>query len=166
MNFHISRVGRSVIAGLVINFISLTAFAADPLIFENEKGAIGGTDPVAYFSLNPGDHAVPGTDEFTHEWNGATWKFSNAENRDTFAANPEAYAPQFGGYCAFAVSKNFTKPGEPDIWEIVNGKLYMNFNHMAQEKWVAEKDASIVSANANWPAVLKVCEESNNCLGQ
>ena len=164
MQFKDSRLGCPILVGLLLSVFSLAAFAADPPIFANENGAIQGADPVAYFSLEPGAKAILGTDEFTYEWMGATWKFANAKNRDLFAANPEAYAPQYGGYCAFAVSLNFTKPVEPDVWEIVEGKLYMNRSRKAHEKWSVNKSNSIINGDANWPTVLKSCEEHDNCM--
>ena len=163
MQFQVSRLGSPIFVSLLLSVFSLAAFAADPPIFADEKGAIKGADPVAYFSLEPGAKAIIGTDEFTYEWMDATWKFANAKNRDLFAANPEAYAPQYGGYCAFAVSNNFTKPVAPDIWEIVDGKLYMNSSPKSHMKWAVDKSNAIISGDANWPTVLKSCEEHDNC---
>ena len=148
---------------IALTICALSAQAADPAIYETKKGAIRGADPVAYFSLEAGDKAVDGTDEHTYEWQGATWKFANAENRDKFIADPEKYAPQYGGYCAFAVSHNFTKSVKPDVWEIVDGKLYLNFNRTAYRKWKKDVDGSIERGDANWPTVLSSCEEHGNC---
>jgi len=163
MQFQASRLCNPILVGLLLNVFSLAAFAADPPIFADKKGAIRGADPVAYFSLGAGAKAILGTDEFSFEWMGATWKFANAKNRDLFAANPEAYAPQYGGYCAYAVSHNFTKPVVPDVWEIVAGKLYMNVSPEAHEKWSVNKSDSIINGDANWPTVLKSCEQHDNC---
>lgn len=163
MKFQDPRFGFPILVGFLLSVFSLATLAADPPIFADEKGAIRGADPVAYFSLEPGDEATLGTNQFTYEWMGATWTFANAKNRDLFSANPEAYAPQYGGYCAFAVSHNFTKPVEPDVWEIVDGKLYMNSSPKAYEKWATNKSAAIISADANWPTALKSCEEHDNC---
>ena len=150
---------------LVISLLmSLTTNAADPEIYSHKKkGAIKGADVVAYWSLAPGEAAVTGSDEFTHQWRGATWKFANADNLDKFKASPETYAPQFGGYCAFAVSHNFTKPVDPDRWDIVDNKLYLNFNGKAQRKWLNDRDAAISRGHANWPHVLAACEQHQNC---
>ena len=149
--------------GLTLTTLSATVMAADPQIFSNKEGAIGGVDPVAYFSLEPDATSVKGSDDYTHDWNGATWKFASAENRDLFAANPEDYAPQYGGYCAFAVSHNFTKPVNPDVWTLVNGKLYLNLNRIAHGKWKKGIAESIERGDKNWPTVLTSCEEHNNC---
>ena len=158
-----SFIARGLSIAALTSLIVAAAYGADPKIYETKKGAIRGADPVAYFSLQPGDKAVIGSDEFTHEWNGATWKFASAENRDSFAANPEQYAPQYGGYCAFAVSHNFTKSVKPNVWEIVDGKLYLNFNKTAYRKWKKDVGASIARADGHWPTVLTSCEEHNNC---
>ena len=146
-------------------FAGLSASAADPKIYSHKsKGAIRGADPVAYFSLEPGAPAMIGSDEFTYEWQEATWKFASAANRDAFAADPEKYAPQYGGYCAFAVSHNFTKSIQPDVWQIVDGKLYLNFNRIAYRKWAKDIPAAIARGDANWPTVLGECEAHGNCL--
>jgi len=120
-------------------------------IFAENNVAIKGTDTVAYFTESK---AVPGSEEFTHQWQGATWQFASAENRDLFAANPEEYAPQYGGYCAYAVSKNQTAPIEPEAWKIVDGKLYLNYNQDVQETWEKDIPGYIEKADANWPGVL------------
>lgn len=137
--------------------------AEDSPIYSNKKGAIKGTDPVAYFSLQPGEKAVRGSEEFVYEWKGATWKFANAENRQKFIDNPEKYAPQYGGYCAFAVSHDFTKSIDPNRWEIVDDKLYLNYNRTAYRKWKKDQLAAIERADANWPTVRTNCEKHNNC---
>lgn len=153
----------SAVLAVLLMTSALSARAADPDVYATKAGAIRGYDTVAYFSLQPDDKAVKGSDEFTHEYMGATWKFVSAENRDLFAADPEKYAPQYGGYCAFAVSHNFTKSVNPNVWKIVDGKLYLNFNRIAYRKWDKDLDASIVRGDANWPTVLTSCEEHNNC---
>lgn len=157
-----SRAVGVMATGLLLT-MSLLAQAADPAIYANKKGAIRGADTVAYFSLEEGAKHVKGSDEFTHQYMGATWKFSSAENRDLFDADPERYAPQYGGYCAFAVSHDFTKSVNPNVWKIVDGKLYLNFNRTAFRKWNKDLNASIVRGDQNWPNVLKSCEEHGNC---
>ncbi|MGK7891387.1 MAG: YHS domain-containing (seleno)protein [Leptolyngbyaceae cyanobacterium] len=133
--------------------------AADPcaaeatlVSFNVENGvAIEGTDPVAYFTDGG---PVPGSSEFAYEWNGAVWQFASAENRDLFAANPEQYAPQYGGYCAWAVSQGYTAPIDPSAWKIVDGKLYLNFDRRVQARWERDIPGHIAQADANWPGVL------------
>lgn len=132
---------------------ALNTSAADPInasFFGNV--AIEGYDPVAYFQQN---QAVEGSKKHQHEWNGAKWNFSSAANRDLFAENPEKYAPQYGGYCAYAVSQNTTAGIDPDQFTILDGKLYLNYNAKIQKKWQQDRDSYIEQADKNWPKVLE-----------
>ena len=119
--------------------------------YNNNGIAVDGTDVVAYFTQG---EPVSGSSDFQHDWNGVTWLFASAENRDTFAANPEAYAPQYGGYCAYAVSEGYTASTTPEAWKIVDGKLYLNYSKRVQRWWERDIPGRISSANANWPSVL------------
>lgn len=112
-----------------------------------ENIAMQGYDTMAYFNENMPKEGKP---EFAFDWNGAKWHFSTAENRDLFAKSPEKYAPQFGGYCAWAVSSGYTADGDPNAWSIVNGKLYLNYNQKVKEKWETEQDRRIKDAEKNW----------------
>lgn len=98
---------------------------------------------------------MPGSSAFTYEWNGATWQFSSAENRDLFASNPEAYAPQYGGYCAKAVSEGNLASIDPNAWRIVDGRLYLNYSPDVQRQWSADIPGNIALGDANWPEVLQ-----------
>lgn len=129
-----------------------TAEATPSIQYFAEDGiAIRGADPVAYFT---DDAYVAGSSEFTHDWNGATWQFASAENRDRFAANPDAYAPQYGGFCAWAVSQGYTAEIDPEAWNIVDGQLYLNFNRSIQNRWSRDIPGNIAQADQNWPGVL------------
>ncbi|MEL7173254.1 MAG: YHS domain-containing (seleno)protein, partial [Pseudomonadota bacterium] len=86
---------------------------------------------------------------------GATWRFSSAENRDLFVENPEKYAPQYGGYCAWAVAQGYTAATDPEAWAIVDDKLYLNYNKSVQAKWEKDVPGHIASADGNWPTVLE-----------
>jgi YHS domain-containing protein len=119
--------------------------------FVEDGVAIKGVDPVAYFTESA---PVQGSDQFAYDWQGVTWHFSSAENRDKFAANPEEFAPQYGGYCAYAVSQGGTAPIDPDAWKIVDGKLYLNVNKSIQQRWEKDIPGYINLADANWPDVL------------
>ena len=114
--------------------------------------AIKGYDPVAYFLEG---QPVKGSRDFTVTWNEATWQFASASNRDLFAQNPTAYAPQFGGYCAWAVSQGYTAGIDPAAWKIVAGKLYLNYDREVQEKWMKDIPGLIEKAEKNWPLLLK-----------
>lgn len=113
--------------------------------------AIEGYDPVAYFEEG---RPVEGKKSFTHEWNDATWRFASAENRDRFAADPERYAPQYGGYCAWAVAQGKTAGIDPDAWKIVDGKLYLNYNKKIQVQWEEDVPGNIAKGDANWPKLM------------
>ncbi len=115
--------------------------------------AIGGWDTVAYFTENM---AVAGSEEFSHEWSGATWLFSSAEHRDLFAADPEAYAPKFGGWCAYALSQGeYAAEVEPDTaWTVHDGALYLNWDRNIRDKWVRiGLDEAIPEGVENWATV-------------
>ena len=144
-------------AGLFVLAIGPAAAPAaaaetDPVFTTRGNVAIRGYDPVAYFT---DEKAVKGSRDFSHDWQGATWRFASAENRDLFAAEPTKYAPQYGGYCAWAVSRNYTAPTDPDAFTLVNGKLYLNYNAKVMEQWLEDRDGNIDSADENWPTVLK-----------
>ncbi len=113
--------------------------------------AIDGTDPVAYFRDG---RAVEGSSAFSHRWKDAEWRFKNAANLDAFKADPEAYAPQFGGYCAWAVSQGYTAGTDPEAWTIDNGKLYLNNSLGIRKRWDGERAANIAKGHQNWPKVL------------
>lgn len=143
---------------------SMPLLAADnPIYSHKKKGAIKGADVVAYYSLKPGDKAVIGSKDITHDWNGATWRFATEENRDLFAADPQRYAPQFGGYCVFAVSHDFTTSILPNSWSIIDDKLYLNHNRFTQRRFLKDAETKIRKAEENWPHVLTNCEAKDKC---
>lgn len=110
--------------------------------------ALKGYDPVAYHT---DDQAIPGDNRFSYDWGGARWQFANAQNRDLFSMTPEAYAPEFGGFCSFAVTKGFTADIDPEAWHMEDGKLYVFANTDVRDSWVdAIGDGSIKAAEANW----------------
>jgi YHS domain-containing protein len=132
-----------------IIFAVLALFAAPVEPFNKSKGvALKGHDPVSYFKEN---RPVKGSPEITHAWMGATWQFASVENRDAFRANPEQYAPQFGGYCSWAVSNNYTADIDPEAWKIVDGKLYLNYNKSVRKKWEEDLHKRIEDGHRNWP---------------
>ena len=113
--------------------------------------AARGYDVTTYFT-----QGKPVRGSVAHQlWHkGATWRFASAQNLARFKADPAAFEPQFGGYCAWAVSQGYVAPGDPEQWKIVNGKLYLNFNARAKELWEADQAEAIKRGHANWPAVL------------
>ncbi len=114
--------------------------------------ALRGYDAVAYFTEN---RAVMGDPASSYQWQGATWLFSSVEHRTQFAADPARYAPQFGGYCAFAVAQGTTADGDPHQWAIVKDKLYVNNNAVAKKLWDQDRPGNIMAADRNWPLIPK-----------
>jgi hypothetical protein len=132
--------------------LSLMASSADPVNKDGKNVAIKGYDPVAYFAQSK---PVKGLDAFTHDYMGATWWFANVADRDLFAAAPEKYAPEYGGYCAYGVSQGHTVSIDPEAWRIVNGKLYLNYSKSVQQKWSQDVPKYVDLANKNWPELHK-----------
>jgi YHS domain-containing protein len=112
--------------------------------------AIQGYDPVAYFK-----QAMPvsGRPEYSYKWKGAVWQFSSQMNLDDFKANPEKFAPQFGGYCAYGMAEGHKAPTSYDAWTILDGKLYLNYNKNVQGLWNMDRAGNIEKAVKNWPTV-------------
>lgn len=143
---------RSLLGLLALSpFVARPAFAASPEVFSDENGAIRGTDPVAYFTEGG---PVAGSADHSVMWRGAEWRFASAENMAMFEANPEAYAPQYGGYCAFAVSKGGIATTDPKAWTIYEGKLYLNYSLTVRTIWSEDIPGNIMRADDNWPSVL------------
>ena len=109
--------------------------------------AIRGYDTVAYFKAG---RALKGSESFSFPWHGMTWLFSSDENRDRFAKEPEKYAPQYDGYCAWAMTEGRKALTDPEVWKIVDGKLYLNCSETASEKWSRDIPGNIRKADANW----------------
>lgn len=127
------------------------ARAAEPRIFQRDGLALGGTDPVAYFTQGA---PVAGSPDHALDWMGATWTFASAGHLESFNADPGRYAPHFGGYCAFAASRGYLAPTIPEAWHIHEGRLYLNATLRARELWLAELPGVIAAGEANWPAIL------------
>ena len=121
----------------------------DAAVFTTKEGAIGGYDPVAYFSLGK---PVKGQLDITFEWNETTWHFASAENRELFAKNPEKYAPEYGGWCAYGWSRGYPAKTDPNAWSIVNGKLYLNYDLKVQRLWNEKRGKFIQKADQNYGA--------------
>lgn len=156
MTAKIKSHSHSVFRHLLLSLLLSLTFPAQALDEINStffgNVAIEGYDPVAYFTEN---RPVKGNAKFEFEWKNATWRFSSAENLDLFQNDPERYAPQYGGYCAYAVSQNDTAGIDPDQFTIVNGKLYLNYSKKINRKWLKDRDAYIEAADRYWPDLLK-----------
>lgn len=149
---------RALLAALVLSltpavFLPAPALAEPPVYtgtFDNI--AVQGYDPVAYFTdAKP----VKGSKDFVVTYQGAEFYFANAANRDAFKKDPAKYAPQYGGYCAWAVSQGYHAKGDARNWKIVDGRLYLNYNTSVQKKWEADIPGFIAAANEQWPRLNK-----------
>ena len=139
---------------LVVGFVG-EAIARDPIAPVNtENGvAVKGYDPVAYFRVG---EPVRGKAEFSATYEGATYRFASAEDRQFFVASPGRYVPQYGGYCAFAMALNRIADIDPEEWAIVGDKLYLNNGFFAQRFWSIDKSGNIERADRNWPNMPKL----------
>jgi YHS domain-containing protein len=123
-----------------------------PAVNAAEGIGLKGYDPVAYFiNRTP----TQGKESYTSIWKGVTYRFASAENLAKFKADPEKYLPQYGGYCAYAMSLNRIADIDPSRWAIVDGKLYLNNGFVAEKLWSLNKNGNIVSADRNWPQYPK-----------
>lgn len=146
---------KGIYASAFLAFLLLSApvAAKDPVYTGTLSNlAVSGYDPVAYFTEGK---PVEGSAAFEHKWKGATWRFANAKNLEAFKTDPAAYAPQYGGYCAWAVSQGYTASADPSAWRIVGKKLYLNYNREVQQNWEKDAAGNIVKADGNWPKVLE-----------
>ena len=137
---------------IALLLLSVPVFAQKSAVFITKAGAIGGYDPVAYFTESK---PVKGTAALTYNWQGADWHFASRQHLDAFKADPRKYAPQYGGYCAYGTSQGYKAPTEPDAWTVTGDKLYLNYNKKVKETTVKDQAGYIKKADANWPKVAK-----------
>ena len=146
----IQKINRLNTALLVMLFAATPSFAGE--YFERDGAAIGGYDPVAYFTdLKP----VKGSPEFHTVSQGSTFYFASAAHRDAFVASPEKFAPQYGGYCAYGTAKGYKAAIDPAAFTIVGDKLYLNYNKAVRALWTLDIPGHIHQADQNWPEVRK-----------
>ena len=118
---------------------------------KNSDLALNGYDAVAYFTVG---EPTEGSADFSTEYQGALFQFSSRENLDLFLAAPDQYAPQYGGYCAWAAANGKSAAGNPKHWAIVDGRLFLNYNGRIQRRWNADQANFIARADAAWPEVV------------
>ncbi|WP_276485540.1 YHS domain-containing (seleno)protein [Paraflavitalea pollutisoli] len=136
------------IGGLLLATLSTQAQQQE--VFTVDGKAIKGYDPVAFFKVAM---PVKGIDSFSYTYKGAQWQFCSRENLEAFKANPEAYAPQYGGYCAYGTAEGHKAPTQTDTWTIINNKLYFNYNSKVKQSWLKDTTHLIEKADRQWPAV-------------
>lgn len=133
--------------------LAISATAKEPIYtgtFSNK--AVGGYDTVSYFQGT--GEPVKGVKDYQTEWRGANWFFASADNLQKFKADPEKYAPQYGGYCAWAVSQGYLAKGDPKVFAKVGDKLYLNYNQDVSDKWEPEKEALIPAADEKYSGLV------------
>jgi hypothetical protein len=124
-----------------------------PQVNTTSRGlAMDGYDAVSYVIDGK---PTRGSARFEMRWNGAIWRFATPANRDAFQQQPARFAPQFGGYCAYAVSRGYTANGDPRVWKVVDGRLYLNYSTSAQALWEKDIPGNIAKGRGNWPSVLE-----------
>ncbi len=131
--------------GGAVSSVALPVFAKQ---FETNGVATNGTDPVAYFKMSK---PVRGSADHAFNWNGVTWHFASGENRQIFERDPDKYASQYGGHCAYAMSKEYIAPTVPEAWTIYEDRMYLNFPLRARELWLQDVPGNIALGDANWP---------------
>ncbi len=141
---------RTIIIAVLALFTIVQAKAQKSEIFAPGGKAIKGYDPVAFFKESK---PVKGADSLSYTWKEATWLFSTRQNLEAFKADPDKYAPQYGGYCAYGTSQGHKAPTQTDTWTVVNDKLYFNYNSKVKELWTKDEAALIKTADEKWPEV-------------
>jgi hypothetical protein len=133
--------------------VALPATAAEPTVYTPRfsKLALGGYDAVSYFAGAP----LKGDARFMTTLDGVECRFATAQNLARFKVSPDTYLPQYGGYCAWAVSRGYTAKSDPLAWKVIGGKLYLNYDKDVQKRWAADIPGNIAKADRNWPQVLK-----------
>ena len=132
-------------------FASHIAFAGE--YFEVDGVALRGYDPVAYFEVGKPTQGMPA---LSHDYKGSTFHFATEANLKKFVADPEKYAPQYGGFCALGTANGYKVKTEPDAFKVVDGKLYFNYNRKVLDMWTQDQAGYISRANQNWPEVSKM----------
>lgn len=140
---------------LAIVFLAFSAVSVVPIIAQTRTGpvnaengvAIHGYDPVAYHTEGA---AIRGDEAFSYDWNGATWWFQDEVSKDAFVADPDRYAPAYGGYCAWAMSNDSIAGIDPERWTIEDGKLYLNYSRWTKLRFDTDIDDRVEAADQYW----------------
>ena len=144
---------RCYFLAVTLCLLSVSGFAGGKINSSQFSGlAIHGYDPVAYFEQGK---AIPGNRNITYVWEGTTFAFASEPNRDLFSRSPVSYLPQYGGYCAYAAANNAISDADPTAWQIVAGKLYLNYDNRVQRTWAGELEKNLRLADDNWPRLAQ-----------
>jgi YHS domain-containing protein len=145
------RFSIALLFGFALFAVAVAAATQPPINVSRGQLALRGYDAVSYSSDGK---AVPGVPAFEYRWMNVVWRFASADHLERFKKEPERYAPEFGGYCAYAVSQGYTADGDPTVWRVVDGHLYLNYSTDAQKLWEKDVPGNITKGHQNWPTVL------------
>ena len=134
-------------------FFAISAFAGTKALVNVDKNGVGikGYDPVAYFTQN---QPVQGNPQFQSTHNGVKYYFASQANKAAFDANPSKYEPQFGGFCAYAASRGHTAKVEPDAFQVVDGRLLLQYDRSIRDKFNQDTQGNLKKADQNWPGIV------------
>ena len=143
---------KTLLSGVALSVaLTTSALAAGVDVNTTNTGlALQGYDPVAYFTLG---EPTEGNWKITSAYNGATYRFASEEHKAAFEADPEAYLPQYGGFCAFGAAMGFKFDGDPEHWKVVDGELFLNISKDVQERWVTDIPGYVQKADVNWETI-------------
>jgi YHS domain-containing protein len=162
---------KAIIATVLTAVLATATYAGDQYV-DGTGYAVSGYDVVAYFDLpqskvgSAQPKAVPGRTELTTKYNGATFAFSSAANLERFLANPAKYAPQYDGHCAYGVAVGNKVPGNPNLWRIVGGKLYLNITKAVSKTWEKDIPGYLKQSGSNWIGKLESNRASHDGVPQ
>ena len=131
--------------------LSTLALAKDLQNLDRDGVAIQGYDPVAFFT---DQKPVKGSPQFQSDYHGAKYYFASAEHKAAFDKEPAKYEPQFGGYCAYGASRGKTVPIKIETWEIVNGRLLLQYDLDVKSKFDKDPQGTLKKADENWPGLV------------
>jgi hypothetical protein len=141
------------LVGGLVPTVPIGAATTEYIVVDRNTGlAIGGFDPLAYFTN--GAPAL-GRGEFEHRYAGAVWRFRNLGNRDAFAADPDVYMPRFGGYDPVGIGRGVAIPGDPRLWQITGERLYLFHSPENRAAFAGDQGHAIATADKEWPAVQR-----------
>ncbi len=153
INFKIHYQSTRLITLFILIVTSQSVLAGNGINTKPGAGpAIHGYDPVAYFVNG---EPQQGSEAYSYNHQGVTWQFSNEENKQLFIGSPESYIPQYGGFCAYAASRNYIADADPVAWTIDDGKLYLNYSLSVRETWLGDRKSNISKADGYWPELVE-----------
>jgi YHS domain-containing protein len=141
---------RLPVIAVLFALFAMPSFAADTVNVDEDGIILGGYDAVAYFTEGK---PVEGKSRFTHSWNGAVYRFANADNLEMFKADPERYAPAYGGYCSYGVRVGKKLAMDPTAWEVVDDRLFVQLDRGTRTLWLEERDKNIAIGDRIWPSI-------------